>query len=224
MSTPSLINLFRGGPHGAGNPEEVASALVEAGRQSRKQVVFRPGTASRRSVTPRDRVLLDMSAFDKVEIDPLARTARIGGATQWMELISAANEHGLTAPARIGRHGRRHRLHMMGGGVGFMSRHLGLGSSAIRSAELVMPDGRIRRIDAGSDPDLFWALRGGGGGFGVITELEIELTLCRGWPVECSAGASRTRAVLGAWSEWTRRIDDDVTSAVRFVHPPEGRP
>ena len=203
-------------------PEEVASALVEAGRQSRKVVVFSTGHGIPPIGDTSDRVLLDMSAFDKVEIDPLARTARIGGATQWMELISAANEHGLTAPfgsaATVGVTG-----YMMGGGVGFMSRHLGLGSSAIRSAELVTPDGRIRRIDAGSDPDLFWALRGGGGGFGVITELEIELT-----PVPRMAGGvlgwgiEDAERVLGAWSEWTRRIDDDVTSAVRFMHPPEG--
>ena len=65
---------------------------------------------------------------------------------------------------------------MMGGGIGFMSRHLGLGCDAIRAVELVTPEGHIRRIDAGSDPDLFWALRGGGGGFGVITSLEVALT------------------------------------------------
>ncbi|HNC05617.1 MAG TPA: FAD-dependent oxidoreductase, partial [Solirubrobacterales bacterium] len=140
MSTPSLINLLPAAARMAPEtPEEVASALVEAGRQSRKVVVF----SAEHGIPPigdtSDRVLLDMSAFDKVEIDPLARTARIGGATQWMELISAANEHGLTAPfgsaATVGVTG-----YMMGGGVGFMSRHLGLGSSAIRSAELVMPD------------------------------------------------------------------------------------
>jgi len=203
-------------------PEEVARALAEADRLERKVVVFSTGHGIPPIGDTSDRILLDMSAFDKVEIDPLARTARVGGSVRWIELVSAANQHGLTAPfgsaASVGVTG-----YMMGGGIGFMSRHLGLGCNAIRSAELVTPDGRIRRIDAGSDPDLFWALRGGGGGFGVITELEIDLTPVPqmsggvlGWAIE---DAER---VLGTWAEWTRQIPDDVTSAVRLVHPPEG--
>ncbi len=223
MSTPSLINIIPAAARMAPKTsQEVASALAEAARLDRKIVVFSTGHGIPPIGDTSERILLDMSAFDKVEIDPVARTARVGGATQWMELVAAANEHGLTAPfgsaATVGVTG-----YMMGGGVGFMSRHLGLGSSSIRSAELVTPDGRIRRIDAGSDPDLFWALRGGGGGFGVITELEIDLT-----PVPQMAGGvlgwgiEDAERVLAAWSEWTQGIDDDITSAVRLMHPPEG--
>lgn len=223
MSTPSLINILPAAARMAPEtPEEVAAALAEARRLKRKVVVFSTGHGLPPIGDTSDRILLDMSAFDQVEVDPAARVARIGGAVQWRDLIAAAGEHGLTAPfgsaATVGVTG-----YMMGGGIGFMSRHLGLGSSAIRAAELVTPEGRIRRIDAASDPDLFWALRGGGGGFGVITGLEIDLT-----PVPRMAGGvlgwgiEDAERMLGAWAEWTRQVADDVTSAVRFVHPPEG--
>jgi len=223
MSTPSLINILPAAHRMAPEtPDEVAAALAEARRMECKVVVFSTGHGIPPIGDTSDRILLDMSAFDHVEIDPGARVARIGGSVQWMQLLEAANEHGLTAPfgsaASVGVAG-----YMMGGGIGFMSRHLGLGCNAIRAVELVTPDGRIRRIDAGSDPDLFWALRGGGGGFGVITSLELNLTPVPrmaggvlGWGIE---DADR---VLGAWAAWTRQVPGDVTSAVRLVHPPEG--
>ncbi len=223
MTATSLINIIPAASRVAPTtPEQVAEALAEARRQGRKVVVFSTGHGIPPIGDTSERVLLDMSAFDQVEVDPAAKIARIGGAVQWQQLIDAANEHGLTAPfgsaSTVGVTG-----YMMGGGIGFMSRHLGLGCSAIRAAEIVTPDGRIRRIDRDSDPDLFWALRGGGGGFGVITTLEIGLTPVPemsggilGWGIE---DADR---VLGAWSEWTRTVPDDVTSAVRLVHPPEG--
>jgi len=223
MSTPSLIEILPAAARMAPEtPEEVASALARARESGRRVVVFSTGHGIPPIGDTSQRVLLDMGAFDGIEIDPEARLAKIGGAVQWRELLDAAGAHGLTAPfgsaASVGVAG-----YMMGGGIGFMSRHLGLGSSAIRAVELVTPDGSIRRIDAGSDPDLFWALRGGGGGFGVITSLEIALT-----PVPRMAGGvlgwgiEDAEWVLNAWSEWTETVPDDVTSAVRLAHPPEG--
>lgn len=223
MSNLSLIEILPAAARMAPEtPEEIAESLELARTSDRRVVVFSTGHGIPPIGDTSDRVLLDMSHFDHVEVDPEARIARVGGAATWIQLVTEAGRHGLTAPfgsaASVGVTG-----YMMGGGIGFMSRHLGLGSSAIRSAELVTPDGRIRRIDASSDPDLFWALRGGGGGFGVITELEVELTPVPqmaggvlGWGIE---DADR---VLGAWAEWTRTVPDDVTSAVRLVHPPEG--
>lgn len=223
MSKLALINLLPAAARMAPeNPEQVAHAFEEARRTGRKIVVFSTGHGIPPIGDTSERILLDMSAFDQVEVDPVARVAKVGGAARWHQLIAAANEHRLTAPfgsaASVGVTG-----YMMGGGVGFMSRHLGLGCNAIRAVELVTPEGHIRRIDACSDPDLFWALRGGGGGFGVITGLEVELT-----PVPRMAGGvlgwgiEDAERVLRAWSEWTRTVPDDVTSAVRLVHPPEG--
>ena len=223
MSTTSLIDLLPAAARLAPEtPEEVAVALDHALGTERKVVVFSTGHGIPPIGDTSERMLLDLSAFNQVEIDPVRRVARIGGAVQWHQLVAAAGKHGLTAPfgsaASVGVTG-----YMMGGGIGFMSRHLGLGCSSIRSALLVTPEGHIRRIDAGSDPDLFWALRGGGGGFGVITELEVDLTPVPkmaggvlGWGIE-DAGQ-----VLERWSEWTASAPDDVTTAVRLVQPPEG--
>lgn len=223
MSKTSLIDIVPAAARMAPEtPEEVASALAEARDSGRRVVVFATGHGIPPIGDTSDRILLDMAAFDTVDIDPEARIARIGGAVQWRELLDAAGEHGLIAPfgsaASVGVTG-----YMMGGGIGFMSRHLGLGCSAIRAAELVTPDGAIRRIDAGSDPDLFWALRGGGGGFGVITTLDIALT-----PVTRMAGGvlawgiQDAERVLEAWSAWTGTVPEDVTSAIRLAHLPEG--
>ena len=113
----------------------------------------------------------------------------------------------------------------LGGGLSLFGRRVGLACSAIRSVELVTPDGRIRRIDAGSDPDLFRAIRGGGGGFGVVTEAEIQLgqlpPISGGmlaWSIE------RAPEVLVAWVRWTRSLPDDVTSALRLVRLPDAPP
>lgn len=223
MSKISLVDLLPAAARIAPEtPEDVAAALAEARRLDRKVVVFSTGHGIPPIGDTSERLLLDVSAFDRVEIDPVGRVARIGGAVQWHQLLAAAGEHGLTAPFgsadSVGVTG-----YMMGGGIGFMSRHLGLGCSAIRTVELVTPEGHIRRIDAGSDPDLFWALRGGGGGFGVITELEVDLT-----PMPQMSGGVLAWAiedaekVLSAWADWTRRVPEDLTSAVRLVHLPEG--
>lgn len=223
MSKPSLIEIVPAAARLAPEtPEEVAQALETARKAGRKVVVISTGHGIPPIGDTSERLLLDMSAFNQVEVDAESRVARIGGAVQWRQLIEAASPHGLTAPfgsaASVGVTG-----YMMGGGIGFMSRHLGLGCNALRAVEMVTPDGRLCRVDAASDPDLFWALRGGGGGFGVITSLEVELTpvpeMAGGvlaWPIE---DAER---VLSAWSNWTRSAPEDVTSAVRLAQIPGG--
>jgi hypothetical protein len=91
----------------------------------------------------------------------------------------------------------------------------------VLAIELVTADGRLRRVDADHDPDLFWALRGGGGSFGVVTAMEIEL-----YPVpELYAGAmfwpwERSSEVMHAWREWTAAVPDEVTSAARILKLP----
>jgi len=80
------------------NPEEVAQALAEARRMERRVVVFSTGHGIPPIGDTSDRILLDMSAFNQVEIDPQQRIARVGGAVQWIDLVTAANSHGLTAP------------------------------------------------------------------------------------------------------------------------------
>src|SRR6185295_12672789 len=110
----------------------------------------------------------------QVDIDPESRRARIGAGAQWHEVAGPAAEHGLAGLAGsapdVGVVG-----YTLGGGVGFLGRRYGLSSNSVAAIELITADGRLRRVDADTDADLFWALRGGGGSFGVVTAIELEL-------------------------------------------------
>ena len=165
-------------------------------------------------------LLVNTARMTGVEIDVDARVARVAAGTIWADVVDAAVEHGLTA-----LHGSAPDVgvvgYSLGGGIGWMARKHGLSSSSVLSAEVVTADGEVVRADPETNPDLFWALRGGGGSFGVVTALEIAL-----YPVtEAYAGwliwpMERAGEVLGAWAEWTRSAPEEVTSAGRLLQIP----
>src|SRR6185436_19824474 len=109
----------------------------------------------------------------------------------------------------------------LGGGVGWYGRRHGLAANSVLAIELVTADGELRRVDRDNEPDLFWALRGGGGSFGLVTALEFQL-----YPVaEVYAGVlffpwERSAEVLHAWREWTATAPDEVTSVGRILQIP----
>ena len=109
----------------------------------------------------------------------------------------------------------------LGGGIGWLARRHGLACNRIIAAELVTADGELRRVDADSDPDLLWALKGGGGAFGVVCSLELSLVEVPeiyggmvAWPVEASAD------LLAAFREWTASAPRELTSSIRFLNLP----
>ncbi len=165
-------------------------------------------------------ILLKTSEMSGVDIDADARRARVQGGAQWQDLVPAASDLGLAA-----LHGSAPDIgivgYSLGGGVGWYARKLGLAASSVTAVELVTGDGRQVRADADSEPDLFWAVRGGGGNFGVVTALELEL-----YPVAAVyAGAlffpvERSSEVLHAWREWTEGVPDEVTSVGRILNFP----
>lgn len=165
-------------------------------------------------------VLLNTSLLAGVEVDPVARIARVKAGTIWADVVAAAVPHGLTA-----LHGSAHDVgavgYTLGGGIGWLGRKYGLSASSVISAEVVTADGEVVRADAETNEDLFWALRGGGGSFGVVTEIEIEL-----YPVaEVFAGwlmwsVDRATEVLAAWADWTESTPDEVTSVGRLLQFP----
>jgi FAD/FMN-containing dehydrogenase len=119
-------------------------------------------------------MLVDLSSMRRVIIDPAARIGRAqGGVTAGLFTV-AAQEHGLITPfgdtGSVGLGGLT-----LGGGIGWLVRKHGLTIDSLAGAELVTADGRIRTVDADNDPDLFWAIRGGGGNFGIVTELRFRL-------------------------------------------------
>jgi FAD/FMN-containing dehydrogenase len=165
-------------------------------------------------------ILLRLSELRGVTVDPSGRVARAEGGAQWGDVTSAAAEHGLAAlagsSADVGVAG-----YTLGGGVSWLARSHGLALNHVRVFEVVTADGEVRRVDAEHDPDLFWALRGGGGSFAVVTAIEFALFGIH----EVYAGAlffplERAREVLNAWARWTDTAPAEAMSIGRLIRFP----
>jgi FAD/FMN-containing dehydrogenase len=137
-----------------------------------------------------DGVVLDLSRLDSVEVDPTTATVRVGGGCTWGKVDAATHAHGLAVPSGIisttGVGGLT-----LGGGIGYLSRKYGLTIDNLLEAELVLADGTRARASADENPELFWAIRGGGGNFGVVTSFRFRAhpvsTVLAGptfWPLE----------------------------------------
>lgn len=165
-------------------------------------------------------VLLRLSEFTGVTVDVAARTARVLGGTLWQDVVTATAPHGLTA-----LHGSAGDVavagYVLGGGASFYGRRHGVAANSVRAVELVLADGSLVRASASSNADLFWAVRGGGGSFGVVVAIELDLLP---YP-DVYAGMfvwDRERApeVLRAWSAWTRSAPESVTTSLRVMSFP----
>jgi len=111
--------------------------------------------------------MIDLSAMRQVTSDPVARRAVCGGGATWGDLDGASQAHGLAVVGGFVSHTGIAGL-TLGGGVGWLTRMVGLSADNLVSAEVVIADGSIRRASATENADLFWAIRGGGGNFGVV--------------------------------------------------------
>jgi FAD/FMN-containing dehydrogenase len=204
-------------------PDDVVRAVDEARAAGRRFTVVSTGHGIKPLGDLSDSVVIDTSKLTSVDIDPAHRIATVGGGVTWDGLLAEATRAGLTAPfgtaGSVGLTG-----YCLGGGVGPMGRFLGLGATAVRAVDLVTPDGIQMRVDAVSDPDLLWALKGGGGGFGVVTALELDLSpmpdMTGGmlvWPIQRAAEVAKT------WSEWTRHAPATLTTSLRMVQNEPGQ-
>jgi FAD/FMN-containing dehydrogenase len=165
-------------------------------------------------------VLLKTERMRGVQIDVRAQRARVEAGVLWAEVTDAAADYGLAALAGsssdVGVVG-----YTLGGGVSWFARRYGLAANSVTAVEFVNADGSLVRADADHNADLFWALRGGGGSFGVVTALEFAL-----FPIkDVHAGVlffplERGAEVLRAWRRWVDRVPDEVTSVGRFLQFP----
>jgi FAD/FMN-containing dehydrogenase len=167
-----------------------------------------------------DTLLLNVSRLQEVRVDPGAQRVRVGAGIKWDRVVPRLSAHGLAA-----LHGSSPDVgiagYSLGGGMGWLARKHGLQANAVTALELVTADGSLVRTDAEHHPELFWALRGGGGNFGVVTAIEFAVH-----PVdELYAGAlffpfERAAEVLHAWNELLPTLPDELMTWVTLLHFP----
>ena len=162
-----------------------------------------------------------MRALGGVEIDTGSRAARVGAGATWEPVLKATAPHGLaplcgSAPA-VGVAG-----YLLGGGLGPLARTYGFSADHVQAVEVVTPaDGHLT-VTAESDPDLFWALRGGKGGLGVVTAVTIGLLpLAEVYGGALYFKAADVPAVLSAYAEWSPALPESTTASIALLQLPE---
>jgi FAD/FMN-containing dehydrogenase len=166
--------------------------------------------------------MIDLAEMKGTEVDPEARTVRAEGGLNWAELNAATAEHGLAvtggAISTTGIAGLT-----LGGGLGWLMAKFGLAADNVESIELVTADGEVLEVSAGSHPDLFWGLRGGGGNFGVATRFTYRLH-----PLEMVTGGliahplDAAPGLLRFYRDAVKDASDDLTAFAALVHAPDG--
>jgi hypothetical protein len=148
---------------------------VRAGAETRILTAIRCGGHSLAGFSTCDGgMVIDLSRMRQVTVDPEARRARIAGGCLLGSIDTATQKAGLVFPSGVVSHTGASGL-ILGGGTGWLTRRFGLSCDNVEGFTLVTADGSVLRVNAKENPDLFWALRGGGGNFGVVTEFEVRL-------------------------------------------------
>jgi FAD/FMN-containing dehydrogenase len=167
-----------------------------------------------------DTLLIKTERMRRVEIDERNCIARVEAGALWIDVTAPASEAGLAPLAGsspdVGVVG-----YTLGGGLSWLGRKYGLAANRLLSADVVTAGGRLVRASRHENPDLFWALRGGGGNFGAVVAIEFELIPMR----SVYAGMmlfpwERAREVLQAWREWTAGAPESVTTSARIMQFP----
>src|SRR3954447_22151065 len=159
-------------------------------------------------------VLVRTGAMATVLVDPDRRVAHVGAGARWADVLAAAAPCGL-APLSGSDPSVGVACYTLGGGLGWLARRHGLAADSLRRAQVVTADGGLVTASATEHPDLFWALRGGGGGFGVVTALEIDLhPVDRVYAGTAYFAIERAGHVLARYRDWIAAAPDPLSTAV----------
>ncbi|TYB41028.1 FAD-binding oxidoreductase [Actinomadura chibensis] len=206
----------------ATGPADVRAAILTARDRGLPLTVQATGHGT--VVPPDEGLLLRTSRMARVLIDPERRTARVGPGARWSDVIAAAAPLGLAplsgSHASVGVTG-----YTLGGGVGWLARRFGFAADHLLRADVITADGRALTAAADRNADLFWALRGGGGNFGVVTSLEFRLhpvsTVYAGTAL---FPADRAGEVLSRFRDESAGRPDELSVTVAVTdHPVHGR-
>jgi hypothetical protein len=158
--------------------------------------------------------------MNQVDIDPQAQTARIESGAKWGKVLEKAQEHGLApllgSSPTVGAVG-----YTLGGGLGWLARKYGLSSDSVLALEVVSADGRMLRSSQKENHELFWALRGGGGGFAIVTAMEIQL-----YPISMVYGGTLVyppglaKQVFERYRAWIKTTPEEMTTSIRIANFP----
>ncbi|WP_329338319.1 FAD-binding oxidoreductase [Streptomyces sp. NBC_01352] len=165
-------------------------------------------------------LLITTTRMTDVEIDPTTRTATASAGTKWRHVIDAAAPHGLAAltgtSTDAGVVG-----YTLGGGLPVLGRAYGYAADLVRSFQVVTPDGALHEVTKDTEPELFWALRGGKGNVGIVTQLTFDLLpFSRLLGGGIYAPGEHTEALLRAWADWTHTVPNEMCSAFSLLRLP----
>ncbi|WP_043630438.1 FAD-binding oxidoreductase [Nonomuraea candida] len=206
----------------AADADDVA-ALVRHARRMGMTVTAQP-SGHGASGDVEGMILLRTGRLNEVEVRTQERVVRVGAGVKWGQVLAATGPRGLTGLSGSAP-GVSVTGYTLGGGVGWFSREYGLASGSVRAIDIVDADGEPGRVTAESDPDLFWALRGGGGDFAMVTALELGL-----YPAPALYGGRmiwpehRTREVFDAFLEITAEAPRELSVWINRLQPPGAPP
>lgn len=201
--------------------DEVVAAVDDARRRGLKVAAQATGHNVSAYGTLDGTMLIDVRHLQDVEIDVAAQRVRAGAGVKWERIAPQLSELGLA-----GLHGSSPDVgiagYSLGGGIGWLSRKYGMQTNSVTAIEIVLADGRHVRTDAVTEPELFWALRGGNGNFGVVTAIEFRV-----YPVaQVYAGAmffpfERSAEVLHAWARLLPELPEELMTWANLFHFPD---
>jgi len=203
-----------------GSARDVAAVLRHATAAGREVCVRGGGHSAPGHSCVDGALVIDLGGLRHVTVDPRRETARVGGGALWSDFDRAGAQHGLATTGGLISDTGVGGL-TLGGGIGWLMRKHGLTIDNLVGAEVVLADGRIVRASADDEADLFWALRGGGGNFGVVTEFEFRLHPVR----NVVAGmvmhpAARAPEVLREFRAQCAKAPDELTMLFAFTLAP----